>query len=237
MAVTHTTLINNVRTYLEASESRTFVLNFFNKLLSAYEWESGSEVVQSSGAENCYGKYYFTTNSYIKIYPVIYDSYSTYYEWKVKIDLVTPNGSKTAYVGGGTDRDDQSYWTLSVGETNKGICICARNHANGKCPSIMAYNLYIGDCTLNGQTVKGCIGVDDSGNLTIATDNGISTETALGTTINADRKAVLVPIANTTTGEIFSDIFVMRYSPIQYNIMDVDGQGIFLCGKALALKD
>lgn len=237
MAITHTTLINNVSTYLEASESRTFVLNFFNKLLSAYEWESGSEVVQGSGAENCYGKYYFTTNSYIKIYPVIYDSYSIYYEWKVKIDLVTPNGSKTAYVGGGTDRDDQSCWTLSVGETNKGICICARNHANGKCPSIMAYNLYIGDCTLNGQTVKGCIGVDDSGNLTIATDNGVSTEPAHGTTISADRKAVLVPVASTTTGEVFKDIFVMRYSPIQYNIMDVDGQGVFLCGKTLALKD
>lgn len=237
MAVTHTTLINNASAYLEASESRTFVLNFFNKLLSAYEWESGSEVVQDSYAENCYGRYYFTTNSYIKIYPVAYDSYSTYHEWKVKIDLVTPNGSKTAYVGGGTGRDDQSCWTLSVGETNKGICICARNHANGKCPSIMAYNLYIGDCTLNGQTVKGCIGVDDSGNLTIATDNGVSTEPALGTTISADRQAVLVPVASTTTGEVFKDIFVMRYSPIQYGTMEIEGKGIYLCGKTLALKD
>lgn len=38
MAIAHTTLINNVSTNVEASESRTFVLNFFNKLLSAYEW-------------------------------------------------------------------------------------------------------------------------------------------------------------------------------------------------------
>lgn len=237
MAIAHTTLINNARTHLEASESRTFVLNFFNKLLSAYEWESGSEVVQSSGAENCYGKYYFTTNSYIKIYPVIYDSYYTFYEWKVKIDLVTPNGSKTAYVGGGTDRDDQSYWTLSVGETNKGICICARNHADGKCPSIMAYNLYIGDCTLNGQTVKGCIGIDDSGNLTIATDNGISSEKPQTSTINADRTAILTPVVDTTYGNVFKDIYFMRSSPLNYNIMAVEGQGNFLCGKTLCLKD
>lgn len=196
---------------------------FLKAVLSAYEWESNSNVTEGLNYSDSNGIYYFTANSAIK-----FES-TRNVSGKIKI-INSGSVVKTISVSG-------QYVTFSVGTTSKGVCICFAGSGTQSRYNSMSYNIFIGDCTLNGQTVKGCICVDDSGNLTIATDNGISTETALGTTINADRKAVLVPIANTTTGEIFSDIFVMRYSPIQYNIMDVDGQGIFLCGKALALKD
>lgn len=196
---------------------------FLKAVWSAYEWESNSNVTEGSSYSNSNGIYYFTANSAIK--------FESTGNASGKITIIN-SGSvvKTISVSG-------QYVTFSVGTTSKGVCICFACSDTQSLYNSMSYNIFIGDCTLNGQTAKGCIYVDDSGNLTIATDNGISTETALGTTINADRKAVLVPIANTTTGEIFSDIFVMRYSPIQYNIMDVDSQGVFLCGKALALRD
>ena len=147
----------------------------------------------------------------------------------VKIEIVTPNGTKTINL-------NSSYYMFSIGKTSKGVCICAYSDENTS-RNFMFYNLYIGDCTLNGQTVKGCIGIDDSGNLTIATDNGISSEKPQTSTINADRTAILTPVVDTTYGNVFKDIYFMRSSPLNCNIMAVEGQGNFLCGKTLCLKD
>lgn len=132
---------------------------------------------------------------------------------------------------------NNAYITWTFTKTSKGFA-CQLSASSSEYVDYKRYNLYVGEVTkLDGSTAQGCIYTADNGALTIATDEGVSEESAQNSVISADRKAVLIPVVNTTTGDIFSDIFIMRYSPLQYNIMDVDGQGVFLCGKALALKD
>lgn len=222
MAITHTTL------YIDTSYdvNATKVAAIYNAILAAYPWKPGSDVtVVSNDMTLTYAVYYFTADSYIKI--------SNYvpYNYAVKIEIVTPNGTKTVQL-------NDSYYTFSLGKTSKGICICAYSGSTVSSRDPYFYNLYIGEITkLDGSITKGCIYAADDGTLTIATDDGISDEIAQTSTINADRNSVLIPIVNTTNGDRFKDIYFMRYSPIQYNIMDVEGQGVFLCGKTLALKD
>ena len=221
MAITHTILMNSVQ--VDANDVAK-VKAVYNAILSAYTWETGSEVYDIANIVAIYGKYYFTANSYIKISNYVPHNYG------VKIEIVTPNGTKTISL-------QDPYYMFSIGKTSKGICICAYSGANTSRNS-QFYNLYVGEVTkLDDSTVQGCIYTADDGTLTIATDEGISEESAQNPVFSADRKAILIPIVNTTTGDVFKDIFTMRYSPLQYNIMDVDGQGVFLCGKALALKD
>lgn len=158
--------------------------------------------------------------------------------WTFIIKLFSANTVSTVF------SDETSNWRkagyyFNIASTAKGLAFnyhsVEDNITNNK-PN-ERYVLYIGDITIiGGEIVKGCV-CDNDGALTIATDNGVYTEPALGTTISADRQAVLVPVASTTTGEVFKDIFVMRYSPIQYGTMEIEGKGIYLCGKTLALKD
>lgn len=219
MAITHTTLLNNGRF------PKDNCVSIYNTLLTAYDWENGSTVNVGNNAITTYGRYYFTENSYIQIGAAIAS-------WEcVKITIVTPNGTKefsSAYSG------NLSY---SYGKTSKGIGILAYSLDN-KTRDIMFYNLYIGEITkLDGTITKGCIYAADDGTLTIATDDGISSEKAQTSTINADRTAILTPVVDTTYGNVFKDIYFMRSSPLNCNIMAVEGQGNFLCGKTLALKD
>jgi hypothetical protein len=221
MAITHTTLMSNVQV---DSNDVDKVVAVYNAILSAYTWETGSEVYDIANIAAIYGKYYFTANSYIKISNYVPHNYG------VKIEIVTPSGTKTISL-------QDPYYMFSIGKTSKGICICAYSGANTSRNS-QFYNLYVGEITkLDGSTAQGCIYAADDGTLTIATDSGISEESSQNSVISADKKAVLIPVVNTTTGDIFEGVFIMRYSPLRYNIMDVDGQGGFLCGKALALKD
>lgn len=222
MAITHTTLYNSGMNDTNATK----VAAIYNAILEAYPWKPGSDVtVVSNDMTLTYAVYYFTADSYIKI--------SNYvpHNQAVKIEIVTPNGTKTVKL-------DDCFYTFSLGKTSKGICICAYSGSTALSREPYFYNLYVGEITkLDGTTTKGCIYTADNGALTIATDDGVSNEIAQTSTINADRNSVLIPIVNTTNGDRFKDIYFMRYSPIQYNIMDVEGQGVFLCGKALALKD
>lgn len=198
---------------------------FLNALLSSYEWETGSEVTGSQWNAD-YGKYYFTKNSYIKIYS---DSSSL----KVKIDLVTPNVATTVFSGSSTYR-----WT-SIGKTSKGICICAYSGSSGSRSSPRQYNLYVGEVkTLDGTTAKGCIYLADDNSYTVATDSGISTEAKFTSTIDSTKKTCLIPAADSTTGAVFQHIFMMKNSPLNYNALKLeDTQKIYLCGKAICLED
>ena len=223
--VEHTTLCNN-QLINSSSQTSTFV-SLLNNILSTYSWESGSEVMTGSNLETSYGKYYFTANSYIKIYCTVGNSYY------LNIDIVTPNGTKNVFTG------DSSYFTFSVGKTDKGICICAYSGASGSRANPRFYNLYVGDITtLDGQTTKGCIYVNDDNSYIVATDKGISEESTFVSTIDNTRKAQLVAATDSTTGAIFNDIYMMFNTPLQYNKMKILGTGkIFLLGKSLCLAD
>lgn len=236
MSIECTTLINGTRfeTYVQFEP---IITNAFTQIYSSYDWCEKSGITGSFSKidDRLTATLYFTTESYIKI--VMYPG-----EPHMRISLVTPTATKEVFTQPTTmDGSHRSeFFKMSIGKTTCGIGILAYGNSDTIINSrnILFYNLYVGEIIkLDGTLTKGCVYVADDGKLTIATDDGVSEEIAQTSTINADRNSVLIPIVNTTNGDRFKNIYFMRYSPIQYNIMDVDGQGVFLCGKALALKD
>lgn len=223
MAITHTTLYNSGMNDTNATK----VAAIYNAILEAYPWKPGSDVtVVSNDMTLTYAVYYFTADSYIKI--------SNYvpHNQAVKIEIVTPNGTKTVKL-------DDCYYTFSLGKTSKGICICAYSGGNVNTRDPHFYNIYVGEVThLDGTTTKGCIYVNDDNSYIVATDKGISEESAFVSTIDNTRKAQLVAAADSTTGAIFNDIYMMFNTPLQYNKMKILGTGkTFLLGKSLYLAD
>ena len=72
----------------------------------------------------------------------------------------------------------------------------------------------------------------------VAIGKGISEESAFVSTIDNTRKAQLVAAADSTTGAIFNDTYMMFNTPLQYNKMKILGTGkTFLLGKSLCLAD
>lgn len=220
--IEHTTLISNVQV---GSNDVAKVIAVYNAILSAYTWETGSEVYNIANIGAIYGKYYFTASSYIKISNYVPHNYG------VKIEIVTPSSTKTISL-------QDPYYMFSIGKTSKGICICAYSGAsNSRDPHF--YNLYIGEITLlDGTTTKGCIYVADDNSYIVATDNGISEEATFTAGIDNTKKAYLVPVTDSTTGAIFSDVYMMIKAPLQYNNMKiVDTDRKYLCGKAICMAD
>lgn len=220
MAITYTTLMSNVQV---GSKDVYKVVAVYNAILSAYTWETGSEVYDIDNIAAIYGKYYFTANSYIKISNYVPHNYG------VKIEIVTPSGTKTISL-------QYPYYMFSIGKTSKGICICAYSGANTSRNS-QFYNLYVGEVTkLDGSTAQGCIYAADDGTLTIATDSGISEEATFSSIIDGTRKGYLIPVTDSTFGGTFKDIYMMACAPIQFNKMKVADKK-YLCGKAFCLAD
>ncbi len=220
--IEHTTLMSNVQV---GSNDVAKVIAVYNAILSAYTWETGSEVYNIANIGAIYGKYYFTASSYIKISNYVPHNYG------VKIEIVTPSSTKTISL-------QDPYYMFSIGKTSKGICICAYSGAsNSRDPHF--YNLYIGEITLlDGTTTKGCIYVADDNSYIVATDNGISEEATFTAGIDNTKKAYLVPVTDSTTGAIFSDVYMMIKAPLQYNNMKiVYTDRRYLCGKAICMAD
>lgn len=208
-------------------------IEFIKALISAYEWYSAPTSECASSDED--KDFYITENLYIRVHGgQLSGTYAN-----ITISLCGPFGTKRAIssmqiVGSNDGR--YVFFSWAFGKTENGFAFKAKSQDNSY-DTTLNFNFYIGDYSFNGQTAKGCIYSDDSGNITVATAKGTGTMSALGTTINADRKAVLSPVVNTATGETFNDIFIMRYSPVQYGAMEVEGKGVFLCGKTLCIKD
>lgn len=237
MSIECTTLINGTR-FEGISQFNPIITNALTQIYSSYNWYEKSGITGSFSNSNDHlltATLYFTTESYIKI--VMYPG-----EPHMRISLVTPTATKEVFTQPTTwDGSHRSeFFKMSIGKTAHGICILAYGNSDTIINSrnILFYNLYVGEITkLDGSIAKGCIYAADDGTLTIATDDGISSEIAQTSTINADRTAILAPVVDTTYGNVFKDIYFMRSSPLNCNIMAVEGQGNFLCGKTLCLKD
>lgn len=205
--------------------------NFLNAIQSAYTWGDKTSVVESSSAsypqayKETYGKYYFSENSYFSL--DMYAKNSAY----LGINIAVPSGTKRVEF-------NAEYCTLSIGKTSKGICICAYSGSNGSRDPHF-YNLYVGELTLlDGTLTKGCIYVNDDNSYIVATDKGISEESAFIASIDNAKKAYLAPATDSTNGGIFKNIYMMFSSPIQYNKMKIADTGTkYLCGKAMCLAD
>lgn len=208
------------------------VRSYLTTIQTMYDWKkyeiTGDVAIKAMQT----GKFYISDTTYLQI--VAQNGSKSYTSYGLIFSLVTPNGTKEIM-----GNREYSYASLFAGKTSNGLALGLYSSGSNNCPTnAKTFNVYVGEFTkLDGTTSKGFIYTADDCTLSFITDNGIVEESAQNSVISADRKAVLIPVVNTTTGDIFGDIFIMRYSPLQYNIMDVDGQGVFLCGKALALKD
>lgn len=208
------------------------VRSYLTTIQTMYDWKKYEITGDVAIKAMQMGKFYISDTTYLQI--VAQNGSKSYTSYGLIFSLVTPNGTKEIM-----GNREYSYASLFAGKTSNGLALGLYSSGSNNCPTnVKTFNVYVGEFTkLDGTTSKGFIYTADDGTLSFITDNGIVEESAQNSVISADRKAVLIPVVNTTTGDIFGDIFIMRYSPLQYNIMDVDGQGVFLCGKALALKD
>lgn len=205
---------------------------FLKAVQSAYVWNDKTSVVESSSSDypaayrETFGKYYFTENSYLLLN--LYATNSGY----LGINFATPNGTKRIEFL-------SEYCTLSVGKTSRGVCICAYSGVSSGNRDPHFYNLYVGEVTLlDGTITKGCIYITDNNSYIVATDKGISSESAFVANIDNNRKAYLAPATDSANGGIFKDIYMMFCSPIQYNKMKIADTGNkYLCGKAMCLAD
>ena len=212
----------------------SYLASIVTKLKSMYDFVKVEEADYGMPGESSnkeYAKFYITNTCGFSLYGVD--------NWTFAIKLFSQDKSSIIFSDKNNSWETAGYY-FNITTTNNGLAFNYNSVSNNGTNTIPSdrYVLYVGDViNLDGSASKGCIGVDDSGNLTIATDNGISSEKPQTSTINADRTAILTPVVDTTYGNVFKDIYFMRSSPLNYNIMAVEGQGNFLCGKTLCLKD
>lgn len=224
--IKHTTILNQSGVSSQSEVPK--IINSYNTILESNDWGTNSLVQNGANAPDAYGRYYFTENSYIELGSYLYRN-----NWAASIKLVTPNKVREI------NFTDSVYYTISVGKTSKGICISYLSSSISVSRDPHFYNLYVGEVThLDGTTTKGCIYVNNDNSYIVATDKGISEESAFVSTIDNTRKAQLVAAADSTTGAIFNDIYMMFNTPLQYNKMKILGAGkTFLLGKSLCLAD
>lgn len=224
--IKHTTFLNQSGVSSQSEVPK--IINSYNTILESNDWGTNSLVQNGANAPDAYGRYYFTENSYIELGSYMYAG-----NWAAYIKLVTPNEVREIKF------TNSVFYTISVGKTSKGICISYLSSNIDVSRDPHFYNLYVGEVThLDGTTTKGCIYVNDDNSYIVATDKGISEESAFVSTIDNTRKAQLVAAADSTTGAIFNDIYMMFNTPLQYNKMKILGTGkIFLLGKSLCLAD
>ena len=147
----------------------------FTDIDNSYDW---IKTVRSSDGytDDCY----ITDNLYLRLAG---ENIGRTYA-KFNVIVCGTFGTKTLY-----SRDlTNMYVTWCFTKTSKGFAFQLSSSSSGYDDNL-DYKFYVGEITkLDGTTAQGCIYSDDNGNLTIATDEGISEENAIGSTINADRK-------------------------------------------------
>lgn len=208
------------------------VRSYLTTIQTMYDWKKYEITGDVAIKEMQIGKFYISDTIYLQI--VAQNGKRNYTSYGFIFSLITPNGTKEIM----GDRE-YTYASLFAGKTSNGLALGLYSSGNNTCPTnTKTFNVYIGKITkLDGTVTKGCIYTANDGTLTIISDDGISSEIAQTSTINADRTAILAPVVDTTYGNVFKDIYLMRSSPLNCNIMAVEGQGNFLCGKTLCLKD
>lgn len=203
---------------------------FLNDILSSYDWADDSQVTGTSDVRTMKGIFHLTANTYFEL--SFYSASDQYFHMIITIHSQGLTKNITMAKGG--------YYTLGVGKTSKGICICAYMVTNSSTTrSPYFYNIYVGEITLaDGTTTKGCIYVANDNSHIIATDEGISSEATFASTIDSTRKGYLIPVTDSTFGGVFKDVYLVACAPVQYNKFKIaDTEKKYLCGKAFCLED
>lgn len=149
------------------------------------------------------------------------------------------------------DNTYHSYFDICFDTTNKGVAIKldAKYNTNSTkaLDNLLMFNAFIGECTtITGEKRKGIITFSENDYLNynkntitvISGDDNVSVDTyQFVSNYNTNRKAVFIPIVNRLNGDIFKDIYMMRYTPIQHNSLEMNDNKQFICGTSVCLAD
>ena len=145
-----------------------------------------------------------------------------------------------------------NFYDICFDTTNKGVAIKldAKSNTNDSSTvlnNLLMFNAFVGDCTtVTGEKRKGIIlfneisYADNSKNIitVISGDDNVSVDSyQFISNYNTNRKAVFIPIVNRLNGDIFKDIYMMRYTPIQYNTLEMNDNKQYICGASVCLAD
>lgn len=227
----------NQEVFTPISEWFKIIQDVMNKISNCYNWVKTDIHSDVTNLMDLYGAFYFSENAGIKIrFSVIDEQYSNR-AVNIIVDAVITGKETTTLMTGNTNSKAKN-WKITAATTNNGLALCLWNET-GDTRNTRDYNFFIGNATnLDGSVTKQCIYLKEDNSYSVISDNGVSQEPAFVSTIDNTRKAQLVAAADSTTGAIFNDTYMMFNTPLQYNKMKILGTGkLFLLGKSLCLAD
>lgn len=231
-------VLYNQRVNASTSDIKKIIQDIFKKISNCYNWTRTSISDTTDNITQIYGAFYFSENACIQIRFSQIDDYAyELYAYNIIVDAVITGKGTTTLMTGNTNSNAKN-WKITAATTNNGLALCLWNEAEDT-RNTHDYNFFIGNATnLDGSVTKQCIYLKDNNSYSVISDNGISEEPTFVSTIDNARKAQLVAAADSTTGAIFNDIYMMFNTPLQYNKMKILGTGkTFLLGKSLCLAD
>lgn len=228
----------NQRVNASTADIKKIIQDIFKKISNCYNWTKTSISDTTNAITQTYGAFYFSENAGIQIRFSQIDDYAyELYAFNIIVDAIITGKGTTTLMTGNTNRNAKN-WKITAATTNNGLALCLWNeHEDTR--NTHDYNFFIGNATnLDGSVTKQCIYLKDDNSYSVISDNGVSEEPTFVSTIDNTRKAQLVAAADSTTGAIFNDTYMMFNTPLQYNKMKILGTGkIFLLGRSLCLAD
>lgn len=250
MAIQYYGQVTNIRagSAESCSIARSGVKELLEGLGNFYDWNkyTVSEPLDSSVNVNTIrGDYYFTDQSYLSVIYTPTNNIDSYL--RISYRVTTPFASSLFITSNESD-----YSCLGASKTSSGIALQVYGNqyrptddTNWGFTKNMDYNIFISEYeTVTGLTGRGLVLVTSPTNDTasselyyrIFSDHEHNSMSKLRYTIDSTRKADYVPIVSTVTGARFDNIYMMKSSPLNYNVIDINNL-IYVCGRSLALAD
>lgn len=231
-------VLYNQRVNASTSELLKIMQDVMNKISKCYNWVKTDISSSVNDINDFYGAFYFSEKAGIQIRFSQIDSYNyELFSFNIIVDAIITGKGTTTLMTGNTNSNAKN-WKITAATTNNGLALCLWNEPEDT-RNAHDYNFFIDNATnLDGSVTKQCIYLKDDNSYSVISDNGISEEPTFVSTIDNTRKAQLVAAADSTTGAIFNDTYMMFNTPLQYNKMKILGTGkIFLLGRSLCLAD
>ena len=231
-------ILYNQRVNASTVDIKKIIQDIFKKISNCYNWTKTSISDTTDNITQIYGAFYFSENAGIQIRFSQIDSYNyELFSFNIIVDAIITGKGTTTLMTGNTNSNAKN-WKITAATTNNGLALCLWNEPEDT-RNTHDYNFFINNATnLDGSVTKQCIYLKDDNSYSVISDNGVSEEPTFVSTIDNTRKAQLVAAADSTTGAIFNDTYMMFNTPLQYNKMKILGTGkIFLLGRSLCLAD
>lgn len=208
-------------------------------LKDAFNWHSNTNITNSN-SQDCpsdyVGSFYFDENIYLKIYTSNVNGNS------VRFNIGIFNNNSCIYW---IENQTNYYDVVNISVTTINSTTCFRFTSSRRTTSkliddIYNFCLYYGSYTnVQGSVEKGIVIGDLYTNSFFCIDNNGTvgpTETFISN-INNNKKAVYIPVVNSATGDVFNNIYFMRYSPCTLSYIELDDKTHYLCSRNMCVLD